>query len=451
MTQAIDGISGIQATVGKRGREASAEDAARGAAGVPVPAAGFDAALLALLEPKPAPAAAKPAQGPRPDEEPVFESGAAEQASRALTHAARVELDDRAAAELRTRSERAATEKAAEAADEEPAFESEPRPAVRERAAAEPRRSAEEAPRGLAGATRTRGEPAAPAGPGVQTPEGPAAPRGGEGGGGAQPEARQASPGVVAGAARPASPAAATGAGAGTGGARVQAVGEASGAGGGRREPGAVLRALVDRGAVQRASIDAKSAPSARPLRAAWQAVEPQVVNGLARVLSRGEGEMTLRLSPEHLGRLEIRVRVRQGEVGAQVLPENERAHALLTENLHTLRSALEARGLEVQRLEVLRPQEASPQGDPGQNADGQGGPGPDSGSGGAEGNPHGDERGREGTARSARFGAAEAADGGEGAGGAGGSGFGWDGAAGTPARPAVSELGGWVRVDAVA
>ena len=91
----------------------------------------------------------------------------------------------------------------------------------------------------------------------------------------------------------------------------------------------------------------------ARPFQFDHQKVLAQVGRGLAAVLRRQGGVVTLRLEPAALGRLKIRLDLNQGRVNATFRVENESARQLLESSLDALRSSLELRGLSVERLHV--------------------------------------------------------------------------------------------------
>lgn len=98
---------------------------------------------------------------------------------------------------------------------------------------------------------------------------------------------------------------------------------------------------------------------SARPeAKATKTSAEPanlpnQVARGLAAAVRQRDGTLTLRLSPDSLGEIRIQVRVESGQVSAHIDAQSDQARQLLTESAATLRSALEAQGLVVERIEV--------------------------------------------------------------------------------------------------
>jgi hypothetical protein len=152
-------------------------------------------------------------------------------------------------------------------------------------------------------------------------------------------------PAVEQAAARTAAPAAARGVA--TGGVRsVGAVTSAPGAGKG------LLAKLADR---QKPPI----------LRATKEELPAQVSRALARVVSEGGGRITLRLHPQALGEVRVDVQMRRGVTSARLSTETDEARDLLKHGLDTLRTALERRGVSVERLEVIGPgDEQSPRTD---------------------------------------------------------------------------------------
>lgn len=88
--------------------------------------------------------------------------------------------------------------------------------------------------------------------------------------------------------------------------------------------------------------------------------VPTQVSRSLASIIARGGGRLTLRLSPRTLGDVRVDVHVREGSASATFRAENQSARDLLKGNLDALRSALEQRGVRVERLEVVGPHSES-------------------------------------------------------------------------------------------
>ena len=78
-----------------------------------------------------------------------------------------------------------------------------------------------------------------------------------------------------------------------------------------------------------------------------------QLGRGFAAILRQGSGSLTLRLQPEALGEMTIRMDLQPGKVAAEFEVQTDQARQLLDANLSALRSALEARGLNVDSLTV--------------------------------------------------------------------------------------------------
>ena len=155
------------------------------------------------------------------------------------------------------------------------------------------------------------------------------------------------------------------------------------------------------------------------------QQVRAQVERGLAAVLRQRGGSVTLRLTPASLGELRVKMTVKGAKVEADFEPSTKQAQRLLEQNLSALRSALEAKGLAVERLHVADAPEAHT-------------------GGGAAGDSS--ERAREGPGGGARSGTA-------GAGGASGGEDAKEGQlAGAPEDAGIIEIGGAViRIDTLA
>lgn len=112
--------------------------------------------------------------------------------------------------------------------------------------------------------------------------------------------------------------------------------------------------------------------------------VAAQFGRGLAAALRQNGGTVTLRLQPEALGDLKIRLSMVTGRVGATFEVGTDQARQLLGKAMDTLKSALEARGLTVDRLDVQvaeRPVGHAPTADSAQDFGGADG-GRDSGAG---------------------------------------------------------------------
>jgi flagellar hook-length control protein FliK len=83
------------------------------------------------------------------------------------------------------------------------------------------------------------------------------------------------------------------------------------------------------------------------------RAFEAQVGRGLAQALRTGSGEVTLRLRPDNLGQLNVRVQVTDSRVTATFEARSVEAVRLLEGSRDALRQQLESRGLSVERIDV--------------------------------------------------------------------------------------------------
>lgn len=82
-------------------------------------------------------------------------------------------------------------------------------------------------------------------------------------------------------------------------------------------------------------------------------AVIAQVQRGLASMLRSGGGDMTIRLRPDHLGELKIRVHAEDGAVRATFETKTEGARDAIEQGLGRLREQLESKGVRVGELRV--------------------------------------------------------------------------------------------------
>lgn len=162
----------------------------------------------------------------------------------------------------------------------------------------------------------------------------------------------------------------------GSGGA-LQGVQSVAGArsGGGGPLP---VAGVGERGVAARGPGASIARPIATPQRQEPPNLIAQAVRGLAAALRQRNGTVTMRLAPESLGPLRVRLSVHDSQVTAEFRAESSQARDLLSQSTAQLRSAIEARGLTVHRIEVLGPEgdaERSP-GDAGggEPRDGRGG-----------------------------------------------------------------------------
>lgn len=78
-----------------------------------------------------------------------------------------------------------------------------------------------------------------------------------------------------------------------------------------------------------------------------------QLGRGMSAIMRQNGGSLTLRLQPDSLGELTIRMELQPGKVAATFEVDSDQARQLLDAHMTTLRSALEAKGLGVESLAV--------------------------------------------------------------------------------------------------
>ena len=83
------------------------------------------------------------------------------------------------------------------------------------------------------------------------------------------------------------------------------------------------------------------------------QVVLPQVVRGLATIVRDGMSEMRLKLQPEDLGDIEVRVRTSEGVVRGEMMVQNPEVKQLLDHHLDRLREALHQQGLDLRNFDI--------------------------------------------------------------------------------------------------
>jgi len=103
---------------------------------------------------------------------------------------------------------------------------------------------------------------------------------------------------------------------------------------------------------------DASSAPKLAVIRGQASTVDrgaviAQVQRGLASLLRSGGGDMTIRLRPDHLGDLKIRVHAEDGSIRASFETKTEGAREAIEHGLIRLREQLESKGIRVEELRV--------------------------------------------------------------------------------------------------
>jgi flagellar hook-length control protein FliK len=91
------------------------------------------------------------------------------------------------------------------------------------------------------------------------------------------------------------------------------------------------------------------TAAPARP-----QAVMSQVLDGAAQILRDGSGRVTMTLQPPRLGTLDLDVVVQDNRVRMVMLADNQEVKQMLQAGMDDLRNALQDKGFQIDRLEVL-------------------------------------------------------------------------------------------------
>lgn len=104
---------------------------------------------------------------------------------------------------------------------------------------------------------------------------------------------------------------------------------------------------------------DLSNAGSAARAKAVKQSFEQAATHGLALALKEGGGTALVKLAPEQLGQLSIKMTVDEGEVTLHARTQTDTARDLLMESVPALREALEAKGLHMRELRVQGPENA--------------------------------------------------------------------------------------------
>jgi flagellar hook-length control protein FliK len=92
------------------------------------------------------------------------------------------------------------------------------------------------------------------------------------------------------------------------------------------------------------------------------QAVMSQVLDGAVEVLRNGSDRLALTLQPPRLGTLDLDVAVKDNRVTMIMLADNQEVKQMLQSGMEDLRNALQDKGFQIDRLEVLiqnRPDDA--------------------------------------------------------------------------------------------
>lgn len=74
---------------------------------------------------------------------------------------------------------------------------------------------------------------------------------------------------------------------------------------------------------------------------------------GIRKLSPQGGGEIRMRLNPEHLGELNIRVRTENGQVGLQIHASDERARKVIEESISHLKDSMAAQQLTLGQIDL--------------------------------------------------------------------------------------------------
>ncbi|CAM3890835.1 flagellar hook-length control protein FliK [Cohnella lubricantis] len=103
----------------------------------------------------------------------------------------------------------------------------------------------------------------------------------------------------------------------------------------------------------------ADAGKAALPAQVPVQQFTEQVGNYLVKqfTLSGGEGVATAKLTlhPDHLGQVDIRIAMQDGQMTAQFVAHNGTAKELLENQMSLLRTALQGQGIQVERMDVVQ------------------------------------------------------------------------------------------------
>jgi len=97
------------------------------------------------------------------------------------------------------------------------------------------------------------------------------------------------------------------------------------------------------------------SAPASVPVRQFAEEMGKYLVKQFTLTHGNGVAEATIRLHPEHLGQVDIKLHIQNGQLTAHFVTENGAARELLENQMSQLRSALLSQGLQVDKLDVTQ------------------------------------------------------------------------------------------------
>ncbi|MCQ6557916.1 flagellar hook-length control protein FliK [Paenibacillus mendelii] len=123
--------------------------------------------------------------------------------------------------------------------------------------------------------------------------------------------------------------------------------------------PTAVLQQAVGSQEVQRQQPVKPTLVHAVPVQQFAETMESLVVKQLQVSSANGISEARISLYPERLGQVDVRITVHNGQLTAMFLTDTASARDMLENQMTQLRSALQAQGLQVDKLEVSQNQNA--------------------------------------------------------------------------------------------
>ncbi|WEK56187.1 MAG: flagellar hook-length control protein FliK [Candidatus Cohnella colombiensis] len=97
------------------------------------------------------------------------------------------------------------------------------------------------------------------------------------------------------------------------------------------------------------------SQPAQVPVQQFAEQMDKQIVKQFLLTQGNGISEAKLLLTPEHLGQVEVRIVMQNGQMTAQFMTNNPMAKELLDNQMAQLRTSLQSQGLQVERLEVVQ------------------------------------------------------------------------------------------------
>ena len=95
------------------------------------------------------------------------------------------------------------------------------------------------------------------------------------------------------------------------------------------------------------------------------EATAQQIVRGVKGAISADRSDITIRLTPQSLGRVSIQLMMEHGQLTANLTAQKEATQAMLEKNVHLLKHALDDNNVKVDKINIIRePQDAKQQSD---------------------------------------------------------------------------------------